>query len=270
MTFDSNQAWKQATAAIAANREVLYALAGVFFLVPALALALFAPQPEPAPGATPDAMMAQMQEYYVQTLPWLIPALLLQAGGTLAMLTLFTDRSRPTVGEAIRLGFGGVASYVAAQLLVGLAVGLVGGVLIAVGALAGPAGAVMAIVGIAALVFWLFVRTSLSAPVVAVEGVRNPVVALRRSWMLTRGNGGRIALFYLLVGIAFLLVMIVVMAVVGIVLALVAGGETARVLVAVVSSALGSVVTLYFAGILAAVHRQMAGPSTEALGSTFD
>jgi hypothetical protein len=271
MKFDSNLAWKQAASAVAANREVLLALSGVFLLLPSLAFALFFPAPEPAAGASEQDMLALTRDYYVSALPAMIPMALVQAAGTLALLTLFTDRSQPTVGEAIRLGVAGLLTYFAAQLMLGVAIGVVGGTLLAAGALSGSQAVVgLAIAAVVAVAVWIAVRTSLAAPIVAVERERNPVTALQRSWRLTRGNAGRIGLFYLLVMIAFLVVMSIVMAIVGIVLALVAGGEVVRIAGAVLSSALGAVMTLYLVAILAAVHRQLAGPSIEAVSAPFD
>jgi len=45
MKFDGNLVWQQASAAVSANREVVLALAGVFFMLPALGLALISPPP---------------------------------------------------------------------------------------------------------------------------------------------------------------------------------------------------------------------------------
>lgn len=271
MTFDSNRAWKQATAAIAANREVLMALAGVFFLLPGLAISLLLPQPEPAAGADADAVLNQMRAHYMASMPFLIPVALLQAGGTLAMLTLFTDRSRPTVGDAIRRGFISIVPYVLAQLVIGLGVGVAGSVLLTAAALTGV-GAVVSVVMallVAALIY-IVVRTSLVAPVVAVEGIRRPMQALRRSWRLTQGHVGRLALFYLLLAVAFLFIISVVMTVLGIVLVLVVGPETGRFAAAVVSSALGAIAMIHFVGVLAAIHRQLAGPTDDAPALTLD
>ncbi|MBV1917064.1 MAG: glycerophosphoryl diester phosphodiesterase membrane domain-containing protein [Sphingomonadaceae bacterium] len=268
MKFDSNRAWKRATSAISANREVVYALAGVFFLVPGLAMALLFPAPEPTAGLDRDAAMALVSDYYVSILPYLIPMVIFQAAGTLALLTLLTDRGRPTVGEAISMGLKGIIPYVLAQLALGLGIGLVCGALFALTTLAGvPAIGLIA----AALVFvYAWIKTSLVAPIIAVEGERNPIAALRRSWRLTSSNSARIALFYLLVIIAFSIVILAVTAIVGIVLALFADAYAVGLAGAVITSAFNAVMALYFVAIVAATHHQLAGHSPETVSATFD
>lgn len=271
MTFDSNRAWKEAVAAVAANREVLLALAGVFFVLPSIAFSLFFPQPEPPAGATPEQTLALMREFYLGAAPYFIPIGLVQMGGTLAMLTLFTDRSRPTVSVAIKQGFIAVIPYFLAQLMLGLGIGLAAVVLLALAGLTGvTAIVVLAGIALAVIVVYAAVKTSLVAPVVAVEYERNPVAALRRSWALTKGNSVRLVLFYLLVVVAFVIVVSIAMGIVGVALALLVGGETARIIAAVVSAVLGGVFSVYFVAILASVHRQLAGPSTAAVSATFE
>lgn len=271
MTFDSNLAWKQASSAIAANREVLLALAGVFFLLPTLAFGLLLPAPQPSAGMSEQETMAMVSEFYVSVAPFVIPMVLVQATGTLAMLTLFTDRSRPTVGEAIRQGLAGVVPYFLAQLILGLGMGLVGGVLLAIGAVTGsPVVVGLAITAVILLAIYAGIKTSLVAPVIAVEQARNPLAALRRSWTLTRGNSVRIGLFYLLVFVAFLVVMMAALAIVGTLAALLLGPQAGETTSTVISAALGTIMSLYFVGIIAAVHRQLAGSSPEAMSAPFD
>lgn len=271
MKFDGNIAWKQASAAMKPNRDLLLALAGVFFLLPSLAFGLFLPQPEPAPGASETQLMAQMRLYYLDAMPYMILMALVQAAGTLAVLTLFTDRTRPTVGEAIRLGLVSMPIYVAAQLLLGLAFGLGGTLVLTLAALTGAqtVTALMIVILVVAVIY-VAVKTSLVAPIVAVERQRNPIAAIRRSWRLTRGNSVRLALFYLLLGIAALLLISITMAMVGIVLALALDAATSRTVATVFSSALGAVAALYFVAVLAAVHRQLAGPSADAASAPFE
>lgn len=271
MKFDSNLCWKQASSAVAANREVLLALAGVFYMLPSLVLALFFPQPEPPAGAGEKELMAIASGYYLNILPIMIPMVLFQAAGTLALLTMLTDRTRPTVGEAIRLGLQGIIPYFAAQLLLGAGIGIIGGLVLAIAAATGVAA--IGVLGggiVLAIVIYAIVRTSLVGPVIAVENERNPIKALKRSWALTERNAARIGLFYLLVGVAFLVVIMVISLIVGIPLQLLANEHVIRVVGGVISSALNAAIALYFVAIIAAVHRQLAGPSAEAVSVPFD
>lgn len=271
MKFDSNRAWKEASAAVTANREVLFAIAGVFILLPSLAFALLFPQPEAAAGMTGEQAANLLLAFYRESMPWMIPMAILQAVGSLALLTLFTDRTRPTVGAAIRQGAIGLVPYLVAQLLVGFVVSAIAMIVIGLGAATGlMALAIVLAVGVIVFAVYAFVKTSLVAPVIVVEGVRNPIAALKRSWSLTTGNSSRIAVFYALLFFTFLVIVFIASALIGIVAAVIAGAEGARIVNAVVSSMLGAAVTVYAVSVIAAVHRQLAGLSPEAVGATFD
>jgi len=267
MKFDSNLAWQQASTAVSANREVVLALAGVFFMLPALGLALIFPAPEPAPGASGEEVMALLSDYFETILPVVVPMVLFQAVGTLGLLTLLTDRKRPTVGEAIGQGLRAVPAYLLAQLIFSIGFGVTGGLLALIGAASGIAAIAAAGMTVAfVLAIYVWIRTSLVGPVIVVEGERNAITALLRSWRLTRNNAGRIGLFYLLVGIAFLVASMVISLVVGILLALLGGAEISKLGEVVVSSGVSAVMTLYFVAIIAATHRQLAGsaPATDS------
>jgi hypothetical protein len=270
MKFDANLAWQQASTAVSANRDVVLALAGVFYMLPSLGLALIYPPPQLADGASSEAVMNAMSSYYLDILPFVIPLLLFQAAGTLALLTLLTDRSRPTVAQAIGIGVRGIVPYVLAQVILALGIGVAGAVLIAITAAAGmAAAAALGIAAVVALAIYLGIRTSLAGPVIVVEGVRNPLTALQRSWRLTGGNTARIGLFYLLVIVAFLFVILVVTLVTGIVFSLLASVQLQTAAQAVISSLLEAVVALYFVAIIAAVHRQLAGRPAGTDSDTF-
>lgn len=271
MKFDSSLAWKQASAAISANREVLLALAGVFFLLPALVLEMFFPQPEPTAGMSEEQIAQLVSTYYLSVLPVMIPMVLFQALGTISLLTLLTDRSRPTVSEAIKRGVRGIGPYLLAQLVLGLAIGLVGGLLVTVMAATGvPALIALAIAIVLGLVIYVAVRTSLVAPAIAVDGITNPVEALRRSLMLTKGQTLRILGFYALVLVVFLVITVAVSLVFGIALAMFAGTVVQTIVTAVVSSTINATMALYFVSIIAATHRQLAGNTPEAESATFE
>ena len=271
MKLDSNKAWTEGAALVRANADVLWALAGVFFVLPSVLFAVLYPQPEPVPGADFKAMLAQFQTAYQGALPLMIGSMLFQMLGTLTILTLFSDRSRPTVGDAIKLGAGGVPSYIGSQLILALAVMLLALVIGVVIAATGSNVAVIVLIALAALVGFVYLGTRLGliGPVIAVEGQRNPLAVLQRSWALTQGNTGRIVVFFILLGLAFAIVIGLIMLVIGAILAVAVGGEVARVLAAVASAMLGAAAQLYLIAVLAAIHRQLAGPSAQAVAEPF-
>ena len=271
MKLDSSLAWKQANAAISANREVLLALAGVFFLLPRLAFQLLAPTPPTATAGASDAWLVAMQAYYLQVAPYLVPMRVIEAIGTLAMLALFTDRTRPTVGEAIMQGLQCVLPYLAAQLLFALTISVGGGVAIGLAAASGnkPLATLAFILAVLGAIY-SFLRVILVAPVIAVERIRQPVAALKRAWGLSHGNVGRMLLFLALLMIVLLVVVSAVVGISGSAVALLAGAQPARITVAILASALSAGFAVYLAAALAAIHRQLAGASVEAISANFE
>ena len=268
--LDTNAAWKEASAIVSANREVLLALAGVFFMLPSLALTVIAGEPEVLPGMKGEQMMAAMQAYYAKSWWIILLSAACQIVGLMAILTLMRDRSRPTVGEAIRSGLPGALSYLAAQALIVVGLSLIGGLLIGVAAVISPPLAVVVVLLLTVAMIFVVIRLILVAPVIAVEGIRNPLSAMLRSWRLTQGNFWRIVAFLLLILILFAVVVGIIMVIVGLILALVSSGEPQRIVAAVFSSALGAVGVVYFAGIIAAIHRQLGGPAAADLSATFE
>lgn len=269
--LDSSLAWKTATRLVATNRDVLMAIAGVFFLLPGLAFSIFVPEPQMAPGTPPGRMMEIMADAWTSSLPLLIIVTLLQMAGTVTVLIVMTDPDRPTVAQAIARGFRALGPYVLAQIIVGGALGMAFLVLVSAAALTGvqAIGAVVILAAFVAMV-WCSLRMALVAPVLAIEGERNPIQALRRSWALTQGNSGRLLAFLVLLGLLFAVVYGLAMMLVGVVLVLTTGGELQRVLTAAVSSAITSGALIYFIAVLAAVYRQLGGPNTSEIRSIFD
>jgi hypothetical protein len=271
MRFDSSKAWSEAAQFVAANRDVLLALAGVFMVLPLFALAVFVPQPEPPAGATPEKLFELLGAYYGKTWPAYLVAALVNMVGTLSMLALFTDPSRPTVGQAIRLGAMAAPSVIAAQLLMGMGLTLAASIPVAVVSVLGvPALAVVAMAAALVLAVWIWVRCSLVPPAVMVDGLKNPIAALQRSWRLTQGNAGRLLVFLILVGVAFLVSILLIQMVTGLVTSLILPGEAARIGNALIGAALQAVMSVYFVGIFAASHRQLAGPDAQVAAREFE
>lgn len=275
MKFDMTAAWAEAMRLIAANRQVIAVVAGVFFFLPYLAfMLLFMNQMaslEAAQAANPDpeAMGQAMVNFYGDIWWFVLLAMIIQGIGMLGLLTLLTDRSRPTVGQALKTGARMFLPYFGAQLLMSVVFGLMVLLPIAVGAAVSVAAGV--VIGLIALVAFLYVFTKflLTPAVIAIERQSNPLAALGKSWRLTKGNSVRIFLFVFLLFIAVAVVGGVISMVAGLIFAM-AGAETAVIGQAVVSGLVNAVFYVIFLAVLAAIYRQLAGPSTEAVRETFD
>jgi hypothetical protein len=279
MHFDSNRAWNEGVALVSANREVLLAVAGVFFLLPGLASVLFFSDFQNQLMTNLGNRGATERLIEGMALPLLgfaVVSFFAQAVGNLAMLDLITNRARPTVAEAIGNGIRAMPTVIGAALL--FFAGYMAAALV-LGVIAGGLGAATGLKAFVALVVVLFiigmvyvlVKLSLILPVIAVEKIRNPAAALQRAWRLTRGNSARLFLFYLLLMIAyFVILMIVSMVAMGLAGLIAGQGMVSLLIGGLVSGIAGAVASALLVAVLAAIHRQLAGPGASAIGETFD
>ena len=102
-----------------------------------------------------------------------------------------------------------------------------------------------------------------------VDRARGPLAAIGRSWRLTRRNAGRIFGLLLLFVVAMGVTLLAASGVVGSLGALVAGPDAARIAVAVVTSILSSIFTVYLVAVIAEIHRQLAAPSAGPIERPF-
>jgi Membrane domain of glycerophosphoryl diester phosphodiesterase len=267
--FDSSKAWNEASQSVAANRDVLLALAGVFLVLPMFTLLAFLPPPVPPAGATPQKLFEVVGEYYSGAWPAYVAASLVSSVGSLAMLALLTDRSRPTVGQAIKLGAMGTPSVIAAQILLGMGLTLAALVPVALAA-ASPVLALLAGLALLAAAVWVMIRTALTSPAVMVDRLRNPVAALQRSWQLTQGNAVRLLAFFVLVGIAFLVSIWIAEMVIGLALTWSLPGDAGAIAKTLVSAIFQAVMSVYFIAIMASSHRQLAGSDADSQVQVFE
>jgi len=274
MKFDMSEAWRDATAMIKGNREVLTIIAGIFFFLPSVASGFAIPGMDEMLG-DPQAMQAQVLEFYSNWGWAFVLVALVQTVGTLAMLTLLRDRSRPTVGQAINSGLKGLLPAIGTSLLlvIGItAVALIIGLVAA--SLGETAGAIVgSLLVLILMVFfvYLMVKLSLWAPVIAVDKVRNPLHVLRRSWRLTKGNSLRLLVFYVLLGLVYIVVSIILGLLIG-TLALVLGESAGLILSAIVTGLIGAVASVIYVAVVAAIHRQLSSPwaAAERVSDTAD
>ena len=283
MKFDGNRAWNDAVRAVAANREVLLVLAGVFFFLPGLIAALFLAEYQAEMAASVAAVMAaprnpaalqQMMHAYASVAPYIIVLLLVQSLGYMAMLALLTDQRRPTVAQAMTIGarsvpalIGAVVIFFLGYVMASLPLGLI---LIGCIAALGPqfGGAIGITIDMVALIV-VVTRLALTLPVIVIEGLHRPFAALQRSWRITGGNTLRLLAFFIMLGIAYIVITIALSALLNLLSAAMGTGEAFVLLSGAFSGVIGAITSIVLTAILAAVHRQLAGPSFGAISETF-
>lgn len=273
MKLEMNRAWNKAIALIGANKDVLFVVAGVFFFLPYLALMLAVPElagstmgPE---SADPEAALQQMGALYA-SFWWMIVLLsLIQAAGMLGLMALLADHRRPTLGEALKIGALKTLPYVAAYLLVGLALGLLIVLVIASASAAGAGVAVLLTLVAMILALYAAVKFSLVPAILVKEDISNPLAALARSWKITKGNSVRLFFFYFLLVLVMIVIMMVLSVVTGLVLALL-GGSAVVFGTALLSAAINAVWVTLFLAVIAAVHDQLGGTGSAEIAETFE
>jgi len=260
MRFDSNQAWKDASEAVAANRDVLLALGGVFMLLPAFAVMVFFPMPELP--SDPDRLSAVLGEYMQGAFPYLAITRLLELTGLLAMIALIADPGGPTVSQAIATGARhGLAALLAmltitlmlvfASLLPALLAGALGkGAQLLLGL---PLGLAIFAYGSA--------RSMTVLPAIVAGRILNPFAAIQRGWAISRGNGWRLAAFLALLMIAFVILSWLFLNGLDILFRLGLGERGSKFGTALAASAVSALADVYFAALMTAVFRQLAPSS---------
>ena len=272
MKFDFDKGWSEAVAMIRSNFGLLATIAGVLVFLPATFAAIIFPNAslEASLGGSAEPSMEMLQaalrtlfaEYW-----WLmLGVFLLTSLAQLAMFALLRRRASPTVGEAIGAAAGLLPSFIAAQVLQIIAILMPFFVLVSLPAAAGMGG--IAAVGslfMLPLIFYLTVKFSLTTAVIGVEGERNPVSALQRSWYLTKGNSFRLFGFYLLLAVAALVLFLLTSWAVSLIFAL-GGDQVESFGAALFGGALDALGAVLSVSVLASVHAQMTRLKTPDRG----
>src|SRR5690606_10323466 len=153
-------------------------------------------------------------------------------------------------------------------LICALAMVLLFALVAALGAVNSGLGLIAGLLCVAVMVYAM-VKLSLGLAVIAIDRVSNPIAAISRSWQLTKGNSFRLFLFYLLLVIVYFVISLVASMIVG-ALVLALGTSVALTVNGVLSGILGAILTVVFVAVIAAIHRQLSGPSAEAVSATFE
>lgn len=254
--FDSAAAWKSASAMVAANREVLAALAGVFFLLPGLLGAVVLPRPALAEGMNEQQMADALVRFYIAAGPVAMLLSLPFAIGLMTMMVVMLDRTRPTVGAAIMQSVRLFPSYLAAYLLSTLA--MTGALMAVLLVLALLLPAVLAVLFTFAAMVWPMARLLLLLPEIAVRRERNPLTAIRASLSATRGRVLAIVLFFGPAIALFIVVNSLILMVAGVVLDRVLPVEPRELVSDGAAALLMAAGYTYLAAMIAATWRQLA------------
>jgi len=252
---------------VSANRDMLVAIAGVFFLLPGLIGAVALPVPPQITKGMSDQQMADaVTRFYSDAAPTLMLISLPMIVGFMTMLVIMLDPRRPTVAGAIRQSVRMLPTYLGSHILTTLAFSI--GWLLVASVLMLAIPAILAVpLSIAALLYPLM-RVLLVVPEIAVRQVANPISAIRRSVALTRGQFRAILLYFVPAFTLFLVVYGLVMMLVGVVLVRTIEGEAQRLLGEAVAWLLFSTGYTYFAAMIASTYQQLAGDPA-AQGDVF-
>lgn len=264
--LDSSAAWKSATAMVAANRDMLVAIAGVFFVLPGLLGAVVLPRPDFPPGMDDQKMAEAVLHFYSDAGPLLLLLSLPVIAGFMTMLKIMLDPQRPTVGAAIVECLRLLPSYLGAHILSTLALSILWLLLASLLVLVLPA--VLAVPLSVIAMTWPMSRLLLVAPEIVVRPQRNPIAAIRSSIRETRSAYLAVLLYF---GPAFTLYFVaygLIMTFVGVVLVQTTEGETQHVLSEGIGTLLFALGYTYFAAMVASTWRQLAPPKTDT--SVFD
>lgn len=190
-------AWTEANQFIKREAGLLFPVILLFVAIP-VALIFQAIPPElrqVAPGADRPEVQIPLPSLFL-----IIACSLVVIGGTLCCYALAV-KPGISLKEALTLGFRRMPVALGAALIVGVAIGLP---MVVLNMASPSAGAVFMLV--AALL--LSARLLVLNPVI-VDGEGGPLQGLRQSWALTRGNGGRLLLFIVVITIPIMLAQVV-------------------------------------------------------------
>ena len=255
MHFNMNRAWDEAVRIMRANPELLALLAGLFIFLPTFAVYLAAPEAMSMPAnMTQETASAEVNAWVERNGLYIILLQVVQYIGILAMLALFARR-KPTVGEAIKNAFVALLPLLAAQILLGLAFGLIGSLLIALASALGSAGVFVMTLFVIGGAIYVAARLFALLPSVIFEKNYNPLKAIGNAWRMTKGQGFRLLAFFALLIIAAIVISAVLSGIAALIGAI-ANEEVALFVQAGFSALFAAISSAIFTVVIVALYRQ--------------
>jgi hypothetical protein len=276
MKFDMNKAWSRAIVLVRENFQLLAVIAGLFLLLPSIAVYLLLPDLSELLVYTddPDAMRRIIESILDEVLLIGLVSVFLQFISYGAMVALM-GFNRPTVGEALAIGAKSALSIFCVLLIfllafIGLAMITVLPLGMLMGLIAGPAAPILTNVAMIGLLAYLFARFCMVMPATVVEGVANPIKAISRSWQLTSADHWRIAAFWTVLGAAYIVISLLIGGLAGASASFITDPTLAAFVLGLTNGVISMAVGMVMCGLAVAIHRQLSGPSAGDIKQTFD
>lgn len=257
VTLDSSAAWQSARRMVSANRDMLAAIAGVFFLLPGLVAAVVLPSPQLSNGMDQQQIADAITRFYASAGPFMLALSLPMLVGYLTLLAVLLDRDRPSVGAAIGRAVRLLPSYLAAQLLTALVLSALW--VTVLGGLAAIMPQTFAVLLSLIVMIYPLTRVVLIGPEMVVQRLYNPIRAIVGGLSRTRGQFLGVLLYFGPALTLFVVVYGLVMIFVGVVLVNLSQGEAQRMISEAIAAVVFAVGYTYFAAIAASAYQQL-GP----------
>lgn len=244
--LNMSSAFERARELFTTNLQLLLAVAGVFFVIPQLLIGFISGSADGLPpgldsSGSLEEVLEILNTFFLANFIWILLSALMTILGSLTILVIMLDHSRPTVGQAIGIAVAMFLAYFIMSLLIGLATGF---------------GLVLLIIpGI-----YFAVKFSLAPSIMVAEKQTNPIDAMKSSWALTKGNSLRIFFYLLIIGVVLGVISLLVQGISGLL------GVTIGL---VVSSLFGGLVSIFNLAVAAGIYKELRGPMTEDLTDTF-
>lgn len=241
MRLSLSGALADAAALWRSERDVVVRIAGVFYLLPILALAMLAtgiPLPD---QATPEQVREAVSDFYRANFVWLLLISVALEFGTLAILKLFLQGGR-TVRDLLKMA--------AVRLLPFVLLGFANGAVMQLGF------TLFVLPGV-----YIFGRTWMMGAAYAAEPDRGLFGAIERGFRLSIGNGWRLALLGFGVAIVMGAGALALLIVAQMLIATTGGEQWAQAVFFVPVAAAGAAAYAAFTLVRVAAYRRLAGSS---------
>lgn len=239
MTLSLRTALADAVILWRTDRDLMVRIAGLFVLLPMLAIGLLATTIAIDPAAQPEQIRAAVSAFYSANLIAVVAISLTLEFGTLMLLNLYLQRGR-SVGEMLRAS--------GLRLLPWVLLAMANGAILQLGF------ALFIVPGV-----YIFGRTWLMGPAYVAEPTRGLFGAIERGFRLSAGNGWRVAVLAFGTGVVLAAAVLVLLILVQGIVAALGGHPLVHAVLLVPVAAAGAAAFVFFTLVRIAAYRRLGG-----------